>query len=168
MTPPQTNDRLQGTLDLLVLKTLAGGPMHGWSVALRIHMEMATSRNLAAGMTADEARTLTRRQFGSMDRYKDEVRDARGITWADDFARDIRFSLRALRRTPAFTALALLTFALGIGANTAIFSVVNAVLLRPLPYANPDRLVRVFESLKGQPSWLGSVSVPNWIDWQKQ
>ena len=134
---------------------------------LRFHMEMATSRHVAHGMRYDEARALTQREFGSMDRFKDEVRDARGLTISDDLARDLRFAARTLRRTPGFTLIALLTFALGIGANTAIFSVVNAVLLRPLAYPHADRLVRVYEVIKsdGRP---GSVSVQNWLDWRRQ
>ena len=134
---------------------------------LRFHMDMATSRHVAHGMRALDARALTRREFGSMDRFKDEVRDARGLTISDDVGRDLRFAARTLRRTPGFTAIALLTFALGIGANTAIFSIVNAVLLRPLPYPNADRLVRVYEILKDDPR-PGSVSVMNWYDWRRQ
>src|SRR5689334_23156315 len=134
---------------------------------LRFHTDMATARNLASGMTTGEARAHTRREFGSMDRFKDEVRDARGITLGDDLARDVRFSLRSLRRTPGFTALALLTFALGIGANTAIFSVVNAALLRPLPFASPSRLAVAYERIKDQADF-GGVAVPNWRDWRKQ
>ena len=101
-----------------------------------------------------------------MDRYKDEVRDARGLTLSDDVVRDVRFAVRTLRRTPGFTLIALLTFGLGIGANAAIFSVVNAVLLRALPYPNAPRIVRAYEQVKGQPA-LGSVSVLNWQDWQR-
>jgi putative ABC transport system permease protein len=133
---------------------------------LRFHVEMATSQHLARGVSAQRARELTHKEFGSMDRFKDEVRDARGLTLADDLSRDIRFSFRALRRTPGFTAIALLTFALGIGANTAIFSIVDAVLLRPLPYPNADRIVRIYETTNGPEH--GSVSVPNWRDWQQQ
>ena len=134
---------------------------------LRFHVEMATSRHLARGSSAAEARELTRREFGSVPRFKEEMRDARGITFVDDLWRDVRFAVRALLRTPGFTAIALLTFALGIGANTAIFSIVNAVLLRPLPYPNAQRIVRVYESLKGDPE-PGAVSYPNWRDWQQQ
>ena len=277
MTPRQTTDRLQGTLDLLVLKTLAHAPMHGWNVALRIqevsrealqinqgslypalhrledagyidsewgtsennrrarfyhshgarpeaagardrqlaslrrggraraalrlrvramfsplhlarrfgvmlhrrsferrldeelrfHMDMVASRHLARGISAAQARELTQREFGSMPRFKEEMRDAHGITWIDDLWRDVRFAVRALLRTPGFTAIALLTFALGIGANTAIFSLVNAVLLRPLPFPNAARVVRVFESLKDYPG-PSPVSYQNWRDWQQQ
>jgi predicted permease len=133
---------------------------------MRFHMDMATERNLGRGVPPAEVAALTTREFGSMDRFKDEVRDARGLTLSDDIVRDVRFAVRTLRRTPGFTALALLTFGLGIGATTAIFSVVNAVLLRPLPYPNAERLVRVYEQLKGKPE-MGSVAVLNWRDWQR-
>jgi putative ABC transport system permease protein len=134
---------------------------------LRFHMDMAVSRRLARGVPAAEARELTQREFGSMPRFKEEMRDARGVTLVDDLWRDVRLAFRALLRTPGFTAVALLTFALGIGANTAIFSLVNAVLLRPLPYPNAERVVSVFESLKDH-SDAGAVSWLNWRDWQRQ
>ena len=134
---------------------------------MRFHMDMAAARHLDQGMSPADVATLTSREFGSMDRFKDEVRDARGLTLSDDVVRDVRFAIRTLRRTPGFTALTLLTFALGIGANTAIFSVVNAVLLRPLPYPNAPRLVRAYEVLKGQ-GVFGSVAVLNWRDWQRE
>src|SRR6185295_8912806 len=105
-------------------------------------------------------------EFGSMDRYKEEIRDARGLTFGDDVARDIRFAFRTLRRTPGFTIIALITFALGIGANTAIFSVVNAVLLRPLPYPNAPRVVRLFETQEGLPGY-GAVNYLNAMDWKR-
>ncbi len=133
---------------------------------LRFHMDMATAHHLDRGVSPADVAALTTKEFGSMDRFKDEVRDARGVTLYDDIVRDVRFAVRTLRRTPGFTALALLTFGLGIGANTAIFSVVNAVLLRPLPYPNAARLVHAYEQVKGKPE-LGSVAVLNWRDWQR-
>jgi predicted permease len=92
----------------------------------------------------------------------------RGDAWWHGLARDARVALRALRRTPAFTAIAIFCLAVGIGANAAIFSVVNAVLLRPLPYAEPEHLVRIFETLEDQAGWTGSVSQPNFVDWRAQ
>ena len=133
---------------------------------MRFHTDMATARHLERGVTPAAVRPLITKEFGSMDRYKDEVRDARGLTVSDDVARDLRFAVRTLRRTPGFTLIALLTFGLGIGANAAIFSVVNAVLLRALPYPNAPRIVRAYEQVKGQQG-VSSVSVLNWQDWQR-
>jgi putative ABC transport system permease protein len=93
-------------------------------------------------------------------------RDERGVTWLDDVVRDVRFGLRSLRRSPGFTLVAVLCLGLGLGANAAIFSVLNAVLLRPLPYPEPERVVRVWETMGTV--GLGSVSVPNFRDWTEQ
>jgi putative ABC transport system permease protein len=134
---------------------------------LRFHMEMVASRHAANGVSPADIHALTHKEFGSMDRYREEVRDARGLTLVDDLWRDVRFAFRTLLRTPGFTIVALITFALGIGANTAIFSVVNAVLLRPLPYSNASRLVQVSETIKDYPE-PGAVSVMNFLDWRKQ
>jgi putative ABC transport system permease protein len=134
---------------------------------LRFHMEMVASRHAANGLSPTDVYALTHKEFGSMNRYKEEVRDARGLTLVDDVWRDVRFAFRTLRRTPGFTIIALITFALGIGANTAIFSVVNTVLLRPLPYPNASRLVQVAETIKDYPE-PGAVSVINFLDWKKQ
>jgi predicted permease len=133
---------------------------------LRFHMEMSSARHENRGHSAADVQALTHREFGSMSRYKEEVRDARGLTWIDDLGRDIRFAFRTLLRTPGFTVVALITFALGIGANTAIFSVVNAVLIRPLPYPNADRVVRLFETMRDQPGY-GSVNYLNLQDWKR-
>jgi predicted permease len=99
------------------------------------------------GLTADQARIAARRAIGGIDQTKEVHRDARSFTWLEDLRRDVPYALRGLRRTPAFTAAAVLTIALGIGATTAIFSVVNSILLRPLPYANSDRLVQLAENM---------------------
>jgi len=135
---------------------------------LRFHLEMAAKQHEERGLSPKAARALAEREFGRVERYKDEVRDVRGITWMDDVGRDFRFALRTLRKSPTFVVVAVLCLALGIGANAAIFSVVDAVLLRPLPYADPARLVRVYETMPSRGFANGSASWANYLDWVQQ
>jgi putative ABC transport system permease protein len=134
---------------------------------MKFHLEMETAKHVEQGMSPEEARALARRELGPVDRFKDEVRDVRGVTWLDDLQRDVRFGLRSLRRSPAFTLVAVLCLALGIGANAALFSVINSVLLRPLPYPEPERLVRVYETMADSGPG-GGAAVPNYRDWAAQ
>jgi predicted permease len=115
---------------------------------LRFHFDSQVAANIRAGMSEEEARRRAHLEFGSLESVKEECREARGTVWLDSTWQDIRFSLRTLRKTPAFTVAAIATLALGIGANTAIFSVTNAALLRTLPVHDPQQLV----SLKVEPS----------------
>jgi predicted permease len=107
----------------------------------------------------------TRLEFGGLDQVKEACREARGIHFIEILIQDVRYGLRQLRRSPGFAIIAVLTLALGIGANTAIFSVVNGVLLNPLPYSEPDRLVTVDARKPDFPR--GSISYPNFLDWHR-
>lgn len=110
---------------------------------IRDHLERQTAANIAAGMSAADGRAAALRAFGGVERRKDEVRDTRGVSLVEDFLQDIRYAARGLIRRPGFTAVAVITLALGIGATTAIFSAVDALMLRPLPFRDPARLMNV-------------------------
>src|SRR6266436_6390253 len=179
---------LPGTLDLLILRSLIAGEMHGLGISRRIQqitggtfvvkpgslfpalhrMEeegwissfwgesennrrakyyRLTEENIRAGMPPKEAQRAARIELGGIEQVKEQVRQKRTGNWLPSVISDCRYGLRQLRRNPGFTAVAVLTLALGIGANTAIFSVVDAVLLRPLPFEAPSRLIAIHEGI---------------------
>lgn len=135
---------------------------------LRFHIERQIAANISAGMHPAEARRAALSEFGGVEQLKEECRDMRKTNWLQDLAQDLRYGLRMLRKSPGFTAVAVLTLALGIGANTAIFSVVDALLLQPLPYHNASHLVIVWESNSGLETDRNTVSPPNFLDWRVQ
>jgi predicted permease len=140
---------------------------------LGFHLEQQIEENLVSGMAPGEARRAALRAVGGLTQYQEECRDMRRVKIIENFVQDLRFGIRTQRQAPAFTAIAILTLALGIGANTAIFSVVRAALLRPLPYAQPDRLITAGEVRSEEDSqaltpasW--NASYPDYLDWRKQ
>ncbi|HXP62631.1 MAG TPA: ABC transporter permease [Dongiaceae bacterium] len=134
---------------------------------MRAHLEMQTRENLEAGMAPEEARYAALREFGWAESIKETCREQRGILWLEQFVQDVLYGLRSLRRSPGFTAAAVATLALGIGMNTVIFSIISAVLLRPLPYPAPEQLVVLNGSnRKGVLGGELGVSAPDYRDWR--
>lgn len=131
---------------------------------IRFHIDMETRRNVELGLSEAEARRRATREFGGIERHKDQVRDERGASWFFDAWSDVRFAARSLARRPGFTTAATITLALGIGATTALFGVVKQVLLAPLPYRDPESIAVVWSAWKGfDQTWL---SYDEWEGWK--
>jgi len=132
---------------------------------MRFHIELRAEENVRRGMTAEEARREAERKFGRFSRIKEQGYEVRGGRWLEATWQDLRYSVRLLMKTPGFTLIATLTLALGIGPNTAIFSIVYATLLAPAPYPNPDQLVIVWSQARGNRE---GTSFADYLEWKEQ
>ena len=134
---------------------------------VRSYVDLLADEKVRAGFPADEAQRAARIEAGGLEQLKEEVRGARSGAWAASLLQDVRYAARMLRKAPGFAAIAILTLALGIGANTAIFSVVDAVLLKPLPFQNPASLTMVWEDNPSHGLLHNTVAPPNLLHWEQ-
>jgi predicted permease len=137
---------------------------------LGFHIEQLTADLMARGHAPAEARRLARLELGGPEQVKEDCRDARGTRWAEDLIQDVRYALRTLRSKPGFAAIALLSLALGVGATTVMFTVVDGVLLKPFAYRDPSRLVKLQEKTDYSNSWgdIWAFTYPNYLDCKKE
>lgn len=132
---------------------------------IEAHLEMAARDAERDGLTPEEARLAARRAFGGIEPMKELHRERRSAQWLDTFLRDLRYGVSGLWHNPGFTAIAVAVLALGIGANTAMFSLVDALFLKPLPFPHPERIVRVWEA--PQPGGFNSINTMDLLDWRR-
>jgi len=131
---------------------------------LQMHLELEAEEQCADGVGVEEAPHAARRALGNATLVSEDVRESWGLAWLEHFFRDLRYGTRSLRKSPGFTAVAVLTLALGIGANTAIFSAIDALVLRPLPFSDPDQLVRVYSIKNGATNTFANPDGPSALD----
>ena len=143
-------------------------PLQDLDEDIRLHIEIETQDNIAKGMPPEEAHYAAVRKFGNITKIKEETHEIWNPIWLEQFLQDIRYGLRILKKNPGFTAIAVLTLALGIGANTAIFSVVYAVLLKPLPYPQATQLFTIFQIDPEEGVKFTGMSYPNLTDLRQQ
>lgn len=134
---------------------------------LRFHFENQVADKVRSGIPESEARRLTRIEFGGIEQIKEDCRERRGTMWLESLLQDLRFAMRMFAKSPGFSGIAILTMALGIGATTAIFSLVSATLLHPLRYPHPEELVRIEDDLPGAGATDVGISIPEWKDLQR-
>jgi putative ABC transport system permease protein len=133
---------------------------------LRLHLDYQIAQNIVAGMRPDEARRAALLGFGGVEQTKEDCRDMRKANWIDGLLQDLRYAARMLLSSPGFTVVAVLTLALGIGANTAIFSIVDAVLLKPLPFRQPEDVVALWETESAPGSF--PLNGMDYLDWRER
>jgi hypothetical protein len=133
---------------------------------LSFHLAQQIEENIARGMNPPTAREAALRTLGGLTQIQEDCRDMRRTNHIENLGSDLRYAFRSLRRTPSFTTIIVLTLALSIGANSAIFSVIQGVLLRPLPYAQPDRLVRIYFQSDSQPKF--PLNPNDFVDFRKR
>jgi hypothetical protein len=134
---------------------------------LRAYLDQSTGEKREAGMSAEEARRAALIELGGLEQVKEEVRQVRSGQMLDQFLQDLRYGIRTLHKNPAFTAVAVLALALGIGANTAMFSVAYGALLRPLPYADADRLAAVYLRFFPRDFAFGNMCIRDYLMWKE-
>src|ERR1700704_2115999 len=135
---------------------------------MQFHLEQQIAENIGGGMAPEEARAAALRLFGNPTLLQEEARSTWSWNWLESFWRDARYGLRTLTRAPGFSLTAILVMALGIGATTSLFTIVRSVLLKPLPFTEPDKLVMVYEHFQNSDTQYNPVSYADFHDWREQ